>query len=496
MNRIKDRLNILIVIFILCIFLFPLLSLGQPIRYQRRVDKSTILFLFQHHLFKSLTSKLEEYQSLYDQDYKEEENVFNAFDVFSKVDTSLGELFVAWIKECPGSYVPYEARAKYYCACARQARGRKWKMEKDKKEYKEMEEYYSLSLLDINEALKNNNRSDVCYAMMIEIGSATDNEDMKNRALADALTNHPYAYRIRLKYLETLIPRMGGSYDKMKAFIDSCVKYFEFNPKLKELSASIPADKGNFFSYLGKYEEAIKMYTEAINYSDCQSYYAERGDAYVHLNDYVDALKDYDHALELSPNDPDYLDRKIRTIALQKNQSETKGTNQYVQRSDSNNKRNQDESLISDRILINKHLEKGSKLANEENYEGAITEYSEVIRIAPYEYIPYFNRAICYSRIHNDDAALQDFLRVVELKPDDINTYFRIATIYANRDMYDNALNSINSILSLDPKNGEALYTRGRIYERKGNNIEALQDMHQACDLGYQPACRYYNQVK
>jgi Flp pilus assembly protein TadD len=62
--------------------------------------------------------------------------------------------------------------------------------------------------------------------------------------------------------------------------------------------------------------------------------------------------------------------------------------------------------------------------------------------------------------------------------------------------MYDEALTSINKMLTLDPTNGEALFNRGKIYERKGSNIEALQDVRQACDLGYQPACRYYNQVK
>jgi len=126
----------------------------------------------------------------------------------------------------------------------------------------------------------------------------------------------------------------------------------------------------------------------------------------------------------------------------------------------------------------------------------AIAEYNEAVRIVPYDYSPYFNRGVCYSQLHDDDEALQDFLRVIELKPDHKNTYLRMTTIYTNRRMYDDALTSINKMILLDPENGEALFIRAKIYGKKGSNIQSLQDARQACDLGCQEACRYYNQVK
>jgi tetratricopeptide (TPR) repeat protein len=422
--------------------------------------------------------------------------MFDAYEVFSKTDTESLSRLNTWIKEYSEVSPPYIARAKYYCARARQARGSKQVADKDQKEYKDMEQYYSLALTDINIALKKNPRVDVCYAMVVEIGSAIGHEEVKRRALTSALKNHPYAYRVRLKYLQTLTPRRGGSYEIMEAFIDSCDRLAAFNPKLKELRASIPADKGSFFSYVGKYEEAVKMWTEVLQYSQSPSSFADRADAYVHLHDYVHALNDYDHALELSPNDPEYLSRKAAAIASRTGLSQAQSANQYKQRNDSADKRTQDQSLISDRTEANDHLAKGNNFANAEKYEEAINEYSEVIRIVPYEYLPYYNRALCYSHFHNDDAALQDFLRVVELKPDDMEVYPRMTEIYANRGMYDDAIICTNKWLSINPQSGEALFNRAKVFERKGSNIEALNDMRQACDLGYQPACRYYNQVQ
>jgi tetratricopeptide (TPR) repeat protein len=496
MNRTKNRFSFSIVFLVLVFILFPISSWGQPASYHRKVDKSTLLFIFQHQLFKSLNTKLEEYQSAYDQDYTEEDNVFDAFDVFSKIDTASESLFHKWINEYSEFYPPYAARAKYYCTCAREARGSKRVVDKDQKEYKEMERYYALALNDITNALKKNIRLDVCYAMVVEIGSLTAHEELKKRAFTNALKYHPYAYRMRLKYLQTLTPRLGGSYDIMETFIDSCARFIAFNPRIKELSASIYADKGNYFSYVGKYDDAVKMFTDALNYSQYHSYYADRADAYVQLHDYVHALNDYDHALELSPNDPEYLNRKAKAIAGQINFSNTRKANQYGPRYDRQNEKNQDRSLISDKTQANDHQEKGMNLANAEKYEEAIKEFSEVIRIVPYEFAPYFNRAICYSRLRNDDAALQDFLRVVELNPDYLDTYSRLITIYANRGLYDDALNSTNKWISLDPKNGEAFFNRGKVFERMGSNVDALNDMKQACALGYQPACRYYKQVQ
>jgi hypothetical protein len=226
MNRMTNRFRISAALIVLLITIFAAKSFAQTTQRHRKVDKSTILYLFQNHGFQHLNTKLEEFQKSYENDYQEEENCFNAFDVFSKADTSNGPLFSKWINDFPDSYVPYVARAKYYCACAWDARGRKRIVNQEQKEYKEMERYFALANSDIEEALKRNKLLDVCHAMRMEIGMATSNDSMKNEALSGALNNHPYAFNIRKKYLQTLTPRWGGSYQKMAEYINSCEKDF------------------------------------------------------------------------------------------------------------------------------------------------------------------------------------------------------------------------------------------------------------------------------
>jgi tetratricopeptide (TPR) repeat protein len=496
MSNMKNKIRIVSPLIIFLAIMFSGSSFGQTARYDRKIDKSTLFYLFKNKGFKHLNTKLEELQKAYDVDYYEESNLYNAYDVFSKADPTFVPILSEWIKQFPDSYAPYIARAKYYCACAWKLFGRKRTIDRDGKEYAEMEKIFSLALLDITEALKKNVQSDVCYTMRMEIGAATGNEELINNSLAEALKYHPYAYRIRLQYLQSLTPQWGGTYQKMETYINECEKYIPSNPALKELQASIPADKGRAYAYLGKYDHAIKMYSEALKFSSFPAYYIDRGDAYVQLRDYKSALADYEQALKLSPNDPDYLDRKASVRSVAARSSAPQKTNSGAFSPGSDEDINQDRSLVAVRQEAIEHAKKGNDLMDYGKFQEAIAEFSETIRLSPGDYVPYYNRGLCYQQIKNDDAALQDFLSVVERKPDNVGVYMRIMNIYANRGMYDDAINAVNNVISADPKNGAAYYYRSKIYEKKGNNVGALEDMRQACDLGYQPACRYYNQVK
>ena len=470
----------------------PMPSLGQTSQLRSKVDKSEILSQFQKQLFKSLNSKLEEFQQAYEKDYQAEDYVFDAFEAFKKADSAYEPVLQNWITQFPASYAPYVARAEYYCACAMQARGNKRAIEKDQNEYREMERYYSLALLDIDHALKLNVGMDVCYSLKVEIGMALEKEELITDALVGATKYHPYGYRVRMKYVQTLTPRNGGSYEKMEGFIASCAKYAVYNPKIKELSAVIPSDKGSVFFYLGKYDQAVKMYTEALKYSNYHSYYAARGDAYVKLQDYKLAMIEYDRALEQSPNDPEYLRRKTHALSQQNRFIDAQKMKGLSKQADTYDDWPPKKSSGSEHKQGIEHVQKAGDFLRAGQYEQAISEFTEAIRSFPDEYSLYHNRAICYLQLKNEEAALQDFLRAIERNRDDIDAYTKIMFIYANRGAYDDALNSITTAITLKPDNAEAIYLRAKIYERKGMNIEALQDARQACALGYQRACMEY----
>jgi tetratricopeptide (TPR) repeat protein len=234
------------------------------------------------------------------------------------------------------------------------------------------------------------------------------------------------------------------------------------------------------------------MYTEALKYSNHHSYYADRGDAYAQLQNYKLALADYDQALEQSPNDPEYLRRKAQAMVNQSRFADTQRMKRQTEEVDPYDDWPPKQSSRKESAQAYERAQKGNDFMRAGQHEKAISEFTEAIRLLPDEYILYHNRATCYLLLKNDEAALQDFLRAVERKHDDIDAYVRITVIQADRGLYDDALNSINTAIKVKPDNAEAIYYRAKIYERKGMNIEAVQDARRACDMGYQRACMEY----
>ena len=485
----------------LCISLYLLLSVlisfklcGQPAKYNRVVDKTTLIYLLQNKAFAHLNTKLEEFWKEYEEDYSNEDNVYDAFSSFARVVPSFQNLLDEWVKQYTDSWVPYVARARYYYASAWQLIDKKWIVEREGWVYSEAERFLTLALSDIEEALKRNSRLDICYAMQIEIGMVTGKKEMIEKALASALKIHTYSYRIRLQYLESLAPRWGGNYQEMQAYIDSSKKFYEGNPRIAELSSAIPADKGKYFIYLGKYEHAVKMFTEALKCSNFVEYYINRGDAYYGMRNFKMAQADYNEALKLSPNDPACVERLKRVNAGLEQLSYLQGKSNPLQ--DKLDDFEMDEkSLVTTRQEAIECSKRALDHFKAGRYEQAIDEYSKAIKLAPAEYSLYIYRAWCYRQTGNDDGALQDYLRAIELKPNEIRSYISAIEIFFNKGIYDQALELVDKVISVDPSHGEAFFYRSKINERKGNHVEAVEDMRKACDLGYDRACRTYKQI-
>jgi tetratricopeptide (TPR) repeat protein len=492
MNRMIIRSGVSVVLATFIIITFSIPSFGQATQSGRKVDKSAILIQFQKQLFEPLNLKLEEFQKAFEADYQSEDYVFDAFEAFKEANPAFEPIMQNWIKQFPNSYAPYIARAEYYCAFALKARGNRRILEKDQNEYKEMERYYSLALLDIDRSLKLNAQLDICYAMKIEIGAALEKKELITNALAEASKYHPYGYRVKLKYVQTMTPRKGGSYEKMEGFIKSYEKMAVDNPKLKELYASIPAEKGSTFLFLGKYDQAVTMYSEALKYSRNHCYYADRGDAYVRLQKYKLAIADYDKALELSPKDPEYIQRKAQAVSLQNRSSRIPSAQRNNEQPDKYD--DWPRKLLAEGEIeeANKHAHKGFEFITSRQYDKAIIEYNEAIQLRSDVDNWFYNRGICYMQTNEGDAAIRDFSKSIELNQDNFKAYEQIGAIYANRGMYDDAINTFSTAISLQPDNAEIYYSRGKVYERKGMHIEALEDIRKSCGMGYNRACTEY----
>jgi tetratricopeptide (TPR) repeat protein len=487
---------------LLCIVLFLEITVAQTAqpskRIYRKADTGTILYLFQNKIFLSLNTKLLEYQTSFEEDSKEESDVYDAFGVFTSSDPLYEAILNNWVQQFGNTYPPYVARATYYCECGWAARGYQWARETTEEQFKEMRRYFSLALEDIKSALTLNPKLDVCYSMMINMGTAVSDDRLKKNALAEALKHNPYGFHVRDMYLGALTPRWGGSYQEMEEFIEEAEKFSAYNPELTKLRSRIFSDKARVFRLENNYKEAIPCFTKALEYRDIADYYVERGDCYYEQERYTLALKDFDKALSLKPNNPEYMRRKSGALYRLNRLSDAQDLIEKASRLDPNDKWIQKKKDFFESNVVKAYnlSEQGTQLYKAQRYQDAISKYTEAIKLDGDNANYYYNRALCYHQLKRYEEALQDYKEVLARQRDNMEAYDSIGWIQYQLQRYDDALQTTNMILKLDPNNSEAYYNRAIIYRAKGMRNDALGDAHRACSMGYQQACPLVEQLQ
>jgi len=63
--------------------------------------------------------------------------------------------------------------------------------------------------------------------------------------------------------------------------------------------------------------------------------------------------------------------------------------------------------------------DRGVELAEQEEYERAIVEFTESIELAPNYALAYFNRGLAYYYLGDYDNAIKDYTEALRLKPSD-----------------------------------------------------------------------------
>lgn len=178
--------------------------------------------------------------------------------------------------------------------------------------------------------------------------------------------------------------------------------------------------------------------------------------------------------------------------------------------------------------------ERGNLRLNAGNYQGAIADYNEAIRMKPLFPYTYHNRAVAYHRLdryaeaiedytraiermaENDPGlarsysyrgvaraavadyagAIEDYTKVVLLDPQDINAYTnRGAARYRLRD-YRGAMEDYTKVLELEPDNAIAYGNRGAARSAMGDNPGAVEDLSQALAHNASLSQIYYQRGK
>jgi len=204
----------------------------------------------------------------------------------------------------------------------------------------------------------------------------------------------------------------------------------------KQLSASEYFERGNRHGNAGRYDEAIRDYTEAIRLNpQFANMYYNRGFAYYNKGEYDRAIADFNEAIRLNPQ------------------------------------------------FVEAYYNRGLAYYNKGNYDRAIADYNEAIRFNPQLSEAYYNRGVAYYKKGNYDRAMADFNEAIRLNPQFALAYYNRGFAYDEKGNYDRAIADYTEAIRLNPQFAPAYINRGNAYVMKGNYDRAIADYDSALQI-------------
>ena len=253
---------------------------------------------------------------------------------------------------------------------------------------------------------------------------------------------------------------------------------------------------------------AIADLTAALRLNSKEiSAWVNRGIVYRKKNDFTRAMPDFDEAIKLLPPNLDPVRTKYFTDAattalgkqdLEKREVASNNTSllaafAHLQRGMALYDLSEYDKAIADfseAIRLNPKnaapwVNRGWAYLRKENFKEAIADFSEAIKAAPAVASSYIQRGIAYHRAGESDKAIDDYTKAHELAPrDPLALVNRGIVLYTKKGKFDEAIEDFDKALKVSPKDISALVNRGVTYRQKNDPDRAIVDFDRALKLG------------
>jgi tetratricopeptide (TPR) repeat protein/predicted Ser/Thr protein kinase len=129
------------------------------------------------------------------------------------------------------------------------------------------------------------------------------------------------------------------------------------------------------------------------------------------------------------------------------------------------------------------HVGRATALSDRKEYDEAIMELNEAIRLNPKNAPAFILRGRAWYWKNEYDKAIGDFDEAIRLDPDSANAFVWRGRAWYRKKEYDRAIQDYDEAVRLDPNNFDAFFRRGLAWYRKKEYDQAIRDFDQAIHL-------------
>jgi tetratricopeptide (TPR) repeat protein len=126
-------------------------------------------------------------------------------------------------------------------------------------------------------------------------------------------------------------------------------------------------------------------------------------------------------------------------------------------------------------------------------WDKAIADYNQAIRIDPENFNANYNRGLAYTALEQWDKAITDYTRAIRINPKYIKAYSNRSVAYNNLGQWDKSIADCSIAIGIDPDYKETYSNRGIAYCNLGQWNKAIADYAKAIELDPNYATACYN---
>ena len=130
-------------------------------------------------------------------------------------------------------------------------------------------------------------------------------------------------------------------------------------------------------------------------------------------------------------------------------------------------------------------VNRGAALSSKNEFDKAIKEYDEAIRLDPDLGAAYVNRGAAWSGKKEYDKAIKDFGEAIRLNPKDAVAFSNRGDAWNNKKEYEKAIKDFGEAIRLNPKFTSAYYNITCTLALQGKTDAAIDMLAKTLELGY-----------